>query len=1097
MLRRLVRTAKDAKVNACGVVRHCSFAKPDKAPSKIWKCAEAYSSCMHRANIKEFVLDFRDEGGLRHRCLQWGSSASQGPLFFCLHAASLCGGVWAPVASRLASRLDCVVVACDLRGHGESDAPSGCPHYSWHAFGEDFIRLTTSVSKLYGRGPAACITHSFAGDTALIGLTAKPRTDMKLLMFDPVLADAEGAKIGAERLAKGTRRLGEKEEHGFDSQQAVGEGLERVLRAALARPSLHPEAKDAFAAFGSYNDSGRWRLLCRRDNEAEVYANRIALADFLSGKQVNAEASRVPSSVTDSKRTRLWLDACQALLCIQLMALDISLFWKIRTMLPKRFTVSSCHAELAASASCAKKEDCLIRTAPQTLFLQTCFAWLLAPFVVRQLWSGEAALRRTLATYGSTISACGSALQWQVSLQLLGQLQAAKLEPGQIVLNLCINSCRKAGQLHVALDIFKEMLNRSEEPDILCYTSLISACSPGAQWQLAICLHEEMRSKAGADVVSFNATLGVCREASRWQEANRIFSELCQANHLPTLPTFKAVIAAFAYAQYWSDALQHLQELRKLEGPSLSSDVIVQYGIVSKACAEAGRKDMEQKLLKEAQRLSVNVPSFASEWLSVLHWEAALAYFMHGQAVGAWVPNQTLGPTVAIADVLLDAGRHADAWNVLLSAQEAGVLRLWQDPSTLDLHQLGTCSPAVAVAAVSALLLSQASLHHFCAWKGLAIVTGQGIHSRHGVPILLPAVLPGPYAARTPVRGQRIMLATVENNMPSVTSAFHEKASSINGKEKAAKLDGKATGPLEHIFTSLHMSLNEFARSRFRYFRQFISPAKILSQLARRIEMSVLMPGSTEFVVVPFAENTRDLRYLAFHLHMVEKGSGHMRAEEPGEPCTIRHYHQRDVQTDLESCHLEKICLTYDVALAAVVLPTVCRHQSDWKIALTSSEVGYINFGCPTPCADKIYFGWAREFEFRSKFPLCAVLSGLFFIYAEGYRGFQQKFSPLVVRRALLLDGQQPVIRQVLAPAYAMAFFHAHKKRKVVSWGLIVGIMVIVAIVKKLPYPYRAILDAGVCAGLSWGMGATVFIYAKSLTTGKAPEIDPCLPQEP
>jgi len=97
----------------------------------------------------------------------------------------------------------------------------------------------------------------------------------------------------------------------------------------------------------------------------------------------------------------------------------------------------------------------------------------------------------------------------------------------------------------------------------------------------------------------------------------------------------------------------------------------------------------------------------------------------------------------------------------------------------------------------------------------------------------------------------------------------------------------------------------------------------------------------------------------------------------------------------------------------------------------------------------------------------------------------------------LLLDRQQPVLRQVLAPAYAMAFFHANKKRKVVSWALIAGIMVIVAIVKKLPYPYRAILDAGVCAGLSWGMGATVFIYAKSVTTGKAPEIDPCLPQEP
>lgn len=85
----------------------------------------------------------------------------------------------------------------------------------------------------------------------------------------------------------------------------------------------------------------------------------------------------------------------------------------------------------------------------------------------------------------------------------------------------------------------------------------------------------------------------------------------------------------------------------------------------------------------------------------------------------------------------------------------------------------------------------------------------------------------------------------------------------------------------------------------------------------------------------------------------------------------------------------------------------------------------------------------------------------------------------------------------MLAPAYAMAFFHAHKRRKVVSWGLIMGIAVIVALVKRMPYPYRAILDAGVCAGLSWGMGATLYIYLKSLSTGKLPDIDPCLPLEP
>merc|ERR1719333_690384 len=69
------------------------------------------------------------------------------------------------------------------------------------------------------------------------------------------------------------------------------------------------------------------------------------------------------------------------------------------------------------------------------------------------------------------------------------------------------------------------------------------------------------------------------------------------------------------------------------------------------------------------------------------------------------------------------------------------------------------------------------------------------------------------------------------------------------------------------------------------------------------------------------------------------------------------------------------------------------------------------------------------------------VLAGVFFAYAEGYRGFQLKFSPLVVRRALLLHGPQPAMRKALAPAYAMAFFHATKKRRIVSWVLVLGIL--------------------------------------------------------
>mmetsp|Transcript_34826 Transcript_34826/g.81323 ORF Transcript_34826/g.81323 Transcript_34826/m.81323 type:complete len:213 (-) Transcript_34826:44-682(-) len=124
-------------------------------------------------------------------------------------------------------------------------------------------------------------------------------------------------------------------------------------------------------------------------------------------------------------------------------------------------------------------------------------------------------------------------------------------------------------------------------------------------------------------------------------------------------------------------------------------------------------------------------------------------------------------------------------------------------------------------------------------------------------------------------------------------------------------------------------------------------------------------------------------------------------------------------------------------------------------------------------------------------------LTCLFFAYAEGYRGFQKRFSPLVVRRALLLDGRRPCIQQALAPAFAMAFFHADRRRKAVSYSLAMGIVAIVAIVKRLPYPYRSILDAGVVVGLGWGMASIGVLFAKALYTGRQPSVDPCLPEEP
>jgi hypothetical protein len=122
------------------------------------------------------------------------------------------------------------------------------------------------------------------------------------------------------------------------------------------------------------------------------------------------------------------------------------------------------------------------------------------------------------------------------------------------------------------------------------------------------------------------------------------------------------------------------------------------------------------------------------------------------------------------------------------------------------------------------------------------------------------------------------------------------------------------------------------------------------------------------------------------------------------------------------------------------------------------------------------------------------ILTCLGFAYAEGYKGFQTKFAPLVVSRSFTMQyGSSKLHHFLLAPLYSMGLFHATKKRVIVSWSLTLGIAAIVAAVKKLPYPWRNIVDAGVVVGLTWGSISIVFIYFKALITGTTPA-DPALP---
>lgn len=102
--------------------------------------------------------------------------------------------------------------------------------------------------------------------------------------------------------------------------------------------------------------------------------------------------------------------------------------------------------------------------------------------------------------------------------------------------------------------------------------------------------------------------------------------------------------------------------------------------------------------------------------------------------------------------------------------------------------------------------------------------------------------------------------------------------------------------------------------------------------------------------------------------------------------------------------------------------------------------------------------------------------------YLEGYRGFQLRFSPRVVRRAAYLGKNPKPLWVILALPFCMSLFHANRRQLVVSWVFIGVLVLVVWWVRALPQPWRGIIDGGVVVGLVWGIGVIWWLFARYLT---------------
>jgi hypothetical protein len=135
----------------------------------------------------------------------------------------------------------------------------------------------------------------------------------------------------------------------------------------------------------------------------------------------------------------------------------------------------------------------------------------------------------------------------------------------------------------------------------------------------------------------------------------------------------------------------------------------------------------------------------------------------------------------------------------------------------------------------------------------------------------------------------------------------------------------------------------------------------------------------------------------------------------------------------------------------------------------------------------------AWQFDFTLPQWLVLIVNSLLMLWAEGYRGFQRRFSPRAAARVLHLHQAASPLHAALAPAFCVGLVGATPRMLRMTWigaGLIV---LAVLVVQRFPQPWRGIFDVGVVLGLSWGLHSFLQLTVRALRSGAYP-VDPAVP---
>ncbi|GEM_PF-169271 len=119
---------------------------------------------------------FVDANGIRMHYLDWGGD---GPVCVMVHGAGMCGGLWEPVARRLAGNLRCLTL--DMRSHGDSEVSSA--PVTWDLLAADIASFVAALDLHH----IVLVAHSFGAGAALLSSPRMARRIAGGYFIEPTL----------------------------------------------------------------------------------------------------------------------------------------------------------------------------------------------------------------------------------------------------------------------------------------------------------------------------------------------------------------------------------------------------------------------------------------------------------------------------------------------------------------------------------------------------------------------------------------------------------------------------------------------------------------------------------------------------------------------------------------------------------------------------------------------------------------------------------------------------------------------------------------------------------------------------------------------